>query len=200
MLPDLQRATCNLIENEAELKRAFGRFFAVLNDPPAFTLHQHDQPPQQQSSNSAPLLTNGHAHTNGNGNGLPSNGVPDSLDSPDGTISSPVKREGDDDEHQSVSARVASAREEQVFPPPGRIFLTDGPAAFMGHVLSPREQFDHLDKALAALREMQDDGREYVERLIELREGLGELAYQRQSIWNLVRERALKEMGTEVGR
>lgn len=55
-----------------------------------------------------------------------------------------------------------------------------------------------MEKALATLRELQDDGREYIERLEEIREGLGEVQTQRKGIWTLVRERALKEMTNEL--
>ncbi|KAH7104103.1 hypothetical protein BKA62DRAFT_669746 [Auriculariales sp. MPI-PUGE-AT-0066] len=184
MLPDLQRASCNLIENEAELKRAFGRFWAVVSNPPASIIQQQEKDAQASQS-----LTNGHAHTNGNGTSATEDG-----DSPNQETF--VKHEGEDD-----STKLAATREDSAFPPPSRIFLVDQPSPTVnGHPLPVREQLEHIDKALATLRDMQDDGREYTERLIELREGLGDLGYQRHSIWNVVRERALKEMALELGR
>jgi DNA-binding Lrp family transcriptional regulator len=58
----------------------------------------------------------------------------------------------------------------------------------------PENQLSRLEKSLAILRELQDDGREYVERLSEIREGLGDVRAQRNVIWNMVRERAVKEL------
>lgn len=44
-----------------------------------------------------------------------------------------------------------------------------GPPVFEpSHFASPEMQLDNLEKSLAALRELQDDGREYVERLQEI--------------------------------
>ena len=55
-------------------------------------------------------------------------------------------------------------------------------------------QRDTLEKSLATLRELQDDGREYVERLEEIREGLGEARTQRDGVWELVRKKAIQEL------
>ncbi|KAF8845326.1 hypothetical protein BDN67DRAFT_961638 [Paxillus ammoniavirescens] len=62
------------------------------------------------------------------------------------------------------------------------------------HFASPELQHDTLEKSLATLRELQDDGREYVERLEEIRESLGDVRSQRNVIWEMVREKAIKEM------
>ncbi|KIK98520.1 hypothetical protein PAXRUDRAFT_823817 [Paxillus rubicundulus Ve08.2h10] len=62
------------------------------------------------------------------------------------------------------------------------------------HFASPELQHDTLEKSLATLRELQDDGREYVERLEEIRESLGDVRSQRNIVWEMVREKAIKEM------
>ncbi|KAJ8514936.1 hypothetical protein ONZ45_g7571 [Pleurotus djamor] len=54
---------------------------------------------------------------------------------------------------------------------------------------SPESQLDSLEKSLAVLRDLQDDGREYVERLEEIREGLGDVRAERNVVWNMVRLR-----------
>lgn len=54
--------------------------------------------------------------------------------------------------------------------------------------------FTNLEKSLGALRELHDDGREYIERLEEIREYIGQSRIQRNEIWNTVREKALKEL------
>ncbi|KIJ45557.1 hypothetical protein M422DRAFT_250874 [Sphaerobolus stellatus SS14] len=61
------------------------------------------------------------------------------------------------------------------------------------------QQEEFLQKSLLTLRDLQEDGREYVERLEEIRNGLGWVRSQKQSVWTVVREHALKEIeGNEV--
>lgn len=93
------------------------------------------------------------------------------------------------------------ARAPDLTPPTHKIFLSSYPngvpASFdndSAHFASPERQLDTLEKSLATLRELQDDGREYVERLQEIREGLGDVRAQRNIIWDVVRERAVKEL------
>jgi hypothetical protein len=44
---------------------------------------------------------------------------------------------------------------------------------------------------------MQDDGREYIERLEDIRNNLGNVLGQRDALWALIREKALVEMAQE---
>ncbi|THV06040.1 hypothetical protein K435DRAFT_960822 [Dendrothele bispora CBS 962.96] len=62
------------------------------------------------------------------------------------------------------------------------------------HFTSPETQKMNLERAMAVLRELQDDGREYIERLEEIREGLGDVRAHRDGIWDMVRERAIQEL------
>jgi len=81
-------------------------------------------------------------------------------------------------------------------PPVHKLFLkpyTNG-AIPSSHFSVPEMQQENLEKSLAALRELQDDGREYVERLEEIREGLGTVRAQRDGVWEMVRERAIAEL------
>jgi hypothetical protein len=74
-------------------------------------------------------------------------------------------------------------------------YTNGGPPVFEpSHFTSPEMQLESLGKSLATLRELQDDGREYVERLQEIRDGLGEVRAQRNGIWDMVRERVVLEM------
>lgn len=80
-----------------------------------------------------------------------------------------------------------------------KLFLTsypenDAPVLDPSQFASPEMQQDSLEKALATLRELQDDGREYVERLEEIRESLGDARSQRDVVWEMVREKAVKEI------
>ncbi|KIJ68661.1 hypothetical protein HYDPIDRAFT_45899, partial [Hydnomerulius pinastri MD-312] len=71
---------------------------------------------------------------------------------------------------------------------------TGPPVLDPSHFASPEMQQDTLEKSLATLRELQDDGREYVERLEEIREGLGDARSQRNIVWEMAREKGIKEM------
>ncbi|KAF9535514.1 hypothetical protein CPB83DRAFT_841890 [Crepidotus variabilis] len=113
---------------------------------------------------------------------------------------SPVvpKREDEEDEDDDDQARRV-ARAPDLTPPTHKIFLVSYPPGVPpnndpSHFAVPETQLNTLDKSLAVLRELQDDGREYVERLTEIREGLGDVRAQRDIIWNLVRNRAVKEL------
>ena len=61
-------------------------------------------------------------------------------------------------------------------------------------LVDPQIQRGTLEKALMAIKELQDDSREYVERLEEIREGLGDLRTQRDLVWRKIRENALEEL------
>jgi len=59
---------------------------------------------------------------------------------------------------------------------------------------STRDTTRKSAKSILLLRELHDNGREYVERLQEIREVLGDIRAQRNTMWNTVRERAVKEL------
>lgn len=89
-------------------------------------------------------------------------------------------------------------RSPDIIPNAHKLFLSyahDGPPVLdPSHFASPQMQQDTLEKSLATLRELQDDDREYVERLEEIREGLGDVRSQRNMVWEMIREKAIKEM------
>ncbi|KAJ6501739.1 hypothetical protein C8R47DRAFT_1108604 [Mycena vitilis] len=106
--------------------------------------------------------------------------------------------EEDADEVDDVAKRIARAPDLTVAA--HKLFLWtfanggDPPVREHSHFASPETQLEGLEKSLSTLRELQDDGREYTERLEEIREGLGDIRTQRNGIWTLVRERALDEL------
>lgn len=59
-------------------------------------------------------------------------------------------------------------------------------------------QEETMVKSLATLRELLDDGREYVERLGEIRNGIGEMKAQRDVVWDVVRNKAISELEAAV--
>jgi len=107
------------------------------------------------------------------------------------------EEELDTEDQDDLSRRLARAPDLTL--PIHKLFLlpyhTGGPPVFEpSHFAAPEMPLERLEKSLATLRELQDDGREYVERLQEIREGLGEVRAQRNGIWDMVRERVVMEM------
>ncbi|VDB99326.1 unnamed protein product [Peniophora sp. CBMAI 1063] len=70
-----------------------------------------------------------------------------------------------------------------------------------GHqpMLGSREmQMDRVDKSLSTLRDLEGDTREFVERLEEVRESLGEIRATRDHVWYMVRTHALEELEAQA--
>lgn len=91
------------------------------------------------------------------------------------------------------------ARAPDLTPPIHKLFLfqySGNPPLYgeQSHFTTPESQQGNLERAMAVMRELQDDGREYVERLEEIREGLGDIRAHRDGIWDMVRERAVQEL------
>lgn len=108
----------------------------------------------------------------------------------------PKQEEGDGGDDQEIQRL---ARAPDLAPTIHKLFLNSYPGNTTpvfdpSQFAHPDIPLENLEKSMAALRELQDDGREYVERLEEIREGLGFAKTQRNGVWNLVRERALKEL------
>jgi predicted nucleic acid-binding Zn-ribbon protein len=106
-----------------------------------------------------------------------------------------MEDEGENAEDQEDRARRI-IRAPDLTPTTHKIFINnDGdPAAHESHFSQPETQLESLQKSILLLRELQDNGREYVERLQEIREGLGDVRAQRNTVWDTVRERAVKEL------
>lgn len=104
------------------------------------------------------------------------------------------KREDEEGETDERARRIARAPD--LTPATHKVFLFSGsePMFEPSHFASPDNQLESLEKSLCILRELQDDGREYTERLQEIRETLGDTRTQRNTIWNITRERAVKEL------
>ena len=104
--------------------------------------------------------------------------------------------EENQDGEDELDARVARAPD--LTPATNKLFLASYqdnglPVIDPSQFASPEIQKESLEKSLATLRELQDDGREYVERLEEIREIIGDARAQRNTIWGLVRERTITE-------
>ncbi|KAF8887957.1 hypothetical protein CPB84DRAFT_1786517 [Gymnopilus junonius] len=110
------------------------------------------------------------------------------------------KREDEDEDPEELDEQARRvARAPDLVPATHKLFLLsynpESPSDHdRSHFAVPETSLTTLEKSLAALRELQDDRREYVERLQEIREGLGGVIAQRNTIWKEVRERAVKEL------
>lgn len=126
--------------------------------------------------------------------------IDEDSDTGTGEIALVPKREEVDSESENQDDGTSMfGRVPDLAPPTHRVFLLSYPNGGtepfeQTHFASPEMQLDSLEKSLATLRELQDDGREYVERLQEIREGLGDVRAQRNGIWEVVRERGVKEL------
>ncbi|KAI9462361.1 hypothetical protein BJY52DRAFT_1221991 [Lactarius psammicola] len=82
------------------------------------------------------------------------------------------------------------ARAPDLAPPTQKLFIVSypnggSPVFDPSHFVHPDMQRENLEKSLSTLRELQDDVREYVERLEEIRESLGDFRAQRDEVWTM---------------
>ncbi|KAG7099498.1 hypothetical protein E1B28_001344 [Marasmius oreades] len=102
-------------------------------------------------------------------------------------------------EDEEADGNTQTSNVPDLTPPIQKLFFVSYPnnTSMYGeqsHFTSPQHQHENLERAMAVLRELQDDGREYVERLQEIREGLGDVRAHRDGIWDMVRARAIQEL------
>ncbi|KAI0307999.1 hypothetical protein B0F90DRAFT_1807333 [Multifurca ochricompacta] len=103
-----------------------------------------------------------------------------------------------EDESEDTSAEGEKerrlARAPDLVPPAHKLFIVsypNGGSPVFDHsqFVHPDMQRENLEKSLSTLRELQDDVREYVERLEEIRESLGDIRAQRDEIWTMELQR-----------
>ncbi|KAI0343951.1 hypothetical protein BDW22DRAFT_1355186 [Trametopsis cervina] len=110
----------------------------------------------------------------------------------------PKREDEDGDEDSDRERRLARAPDLK--PTTHKIFITSitmPPPQGYDH-LAPDAQMETLEKSLAVLRDFQDDGREYVERLEEIREAIGDVKKQKEAVWDIVREKAIRELQDHI--
>lgn len=113
---------------------------------------------------------------------------------PDRNLANSVvpKREFEDGEQENDRERRL-ARAPDLTPATHKVFISVSPVPSYEQ-LTLEAQMETLEKSLAVLRDFQDDGREYVERLEEIREAVGDVKRQKEAAWDIVREKALREL------
>lgn len=107
--------------------------------------------------------------------------------------------EGDEDEDDvRVSLRV-SRRDPTPpeIPPLADLFVSPVPVTLGGasdRYISPQSQLETFEWCLGVMRELADHGKEYLSRLEEIRNGLGEAGAVRRAVWQACRKTAIDEM------
>lgn len=112
------------------------------------------------------------------------------------------KREDEEDEGDGAEAQRV-ARAPDLTPSAHRLFITpyqngNGAGYDPSTFAHPEAQVEMLEKSVSQLRELEDDTREYVERLEEIRESLGEVQAQRDLVWRVVRTNAVRELQAQA--
>lgn len=121
--------------------------------------------------------------------------ISEDPDVPNGDVGISLKRE-DEDMTEDDDRQRRLARAPNLMPTTHKLFLTRFPMDPNSPFDPPsiESQTDNMEKSFAVLREFQDDGREYLERLEEVRDGIGDVRRQRDAIWAIVRQRAIDEL------
>jgi hypothetical protein len=121
---------------------------------------------------------------------------PDRVHLKDAVI--PKREDESEDANGEGDKERRIARAPDLVPPAQKLFIVtypDGSPVFdPSHFVHEDTQRENLEKSLSTLRELQDDVREYVERLEEIRESLGDIRAQRDEVWTMVRASALQEL------
>lgn len=111
-----------------------------------------------------------------------------------------VPKQEDDDIAEGDATEQRLARAPDLTPTTHKIFIAaDSVPPPQGYdYLTPEAQMETLEKSLAVLRDFQSDGREYVERLEEIREVIGDVKKQKEAIWDIIREKAIRELQDQI--
>ncbi|KAI0094571.1 hypothetical protein BDY19DRAFT_913481 [Irpex rosettiformis] len=111
-----------------------------------------------------------------------------------------VPKQEDDDVVEGDATEQRLSRAPDLTPTTHKVFITtDSVPPPQGYdYLTPEAQMETLEKSLAVLRDFQDDGREYVERLEEIREVTGDVKKQKEAMWDIVREKAIRELQDQI--
>jgi hypothetical protein len=166
-IDDLEKVTNSSIEAAAVLKKALGRLWQAISEDP-------DRPALRPAEHVPPVVPK-----------------EEPMDSESG--------DPEDDAERERAQRVARAPD--LTPTPYKIFLSrylpedianDTEPSLTG--LPIEAELETMEKGLAALRDVQDDDREFVERLEEVRDGLGNIRNKRDMVWDVVRKKALAEL------
>ncbi|KAG8844112.1 hypothetical protein FRB91_002850 [Serendipita sp. 411] len=192
LLNSLERSASDLIQSEIGVHRALGRFWTVLTETANRMAKEHrhalmeEQEPKlsQQRPNmdveptdSPPLV---------NGEEAPQT----SVVPPYPAVPSSRLTELDEFTTPNVVMNMFTVSKDITF------YYPSSPADLV--TVSYPAQVDVVKRALLAIRELQEDNRECMERLEDIRELLGKVKGLRDAVWAIMRSRAIKEIEHDI--
>jgi hypothetical protein len=202
LLGSLERSASELITSEIALTRALGRFWTALTETAnrmakerrhailqeyqkqlaENRTHMEIEPVEhvEQPVDGVPLVVNGTKERS------PSPSIPFFPPLPDHLMS-----ELDNFTTRNVIMRIFTLNREM------RLNYTSPNGASEIISVMPQHQVDLVTRSMTAIRELQEDSKECMERLEEIREMLGRVKGLRDAVWAVMRSRAILEMENE---
>lgn len=196
LLNSLERSASELIQSEIALTRALGRFWSALTESAnrlssekrhAIMQEQEALLAEQRQSRMTAEMTDGEPLTNG----ARADSVPPVA---------PVYPAIPDDRLVELDPFTTQDVTMRMFTLPTHMRLeyfhtpTGAPEIIS---VAPQHQVDLVKRSMLAIRELQEDSKECMERLEEIREMLGKVKGLRDAVWAIMRSRAILEMENE---
>jgi hypothetical protein len=198
LLGSLERSASELITSEIALTRALGRFWTALTETAnrmakerRHAIHQEYQ--KQLAENRTHMeiepvepvepVDDGVPLVNGTKGQSPGPSIPFFPPLPDHLMS-----ELDNFTTRNVIMRIFTLNREIPLN-----YTTPSGASEVIPVM-PQHQVDVVTRSMTAIRELQEDSKECMERLEEIREMLGRVKGLRDAVWAVMRSRAILEM------
>lgn len=192
----LERSASELIQSEIALTRALGRFWAAVSETDHISAknQRHEYLKEQQARHQEqqrlqeirarlrePFPTEPNPYSNGMH--IDSDMLPLAGDLPPNPSL-----------HDSISSRDCLLG-LFTLPTSIRLEYPAGPGGTAEVIsLTPANQTEIVSRSIVNIRELQEDSKECMERLEEIREMLGKVKGLRDSVWNIVRSKAIEEM------
>ncbi|KIM19623.1 hypothetical protein M408DRAFT_334325, partial [Serendipita vermifera MAFF 305830] len=188
LLHSLERSASELIQSEIALTRALGRFWTAITetatrmarDKRHELLEQQKQLVEQQRQQRPPMEVEGEDNPEGNKEPSAFPPIPDHnmIDLDDATTRNVILR---------MFTLPTNMRLDYVAPGGAPEIISVGPGP----------QAELVSRSMLAIRELQEDSKECMERLEEIREMLGKVKGLRDAVWAIMRSQAIAEMENE---
>lgn len=191
LLHSLERSASELIQSEIALTRALGRFWTAITETATrisrerrhALLEQQKQQQQEEHQHQqqrAPMEVEGEEN-------------PEGTKEP--SVFPPIP------DHQLVELDDATTRNVilRMFTLPTNMRLDYVAPGGTSEIISvgPGPQAELVTRSMLAIRELQEDSKECMERLEEIREMLGKVKGMRDAVWAIMRSQAIAEMENE---
>lgn len=192
----LERSASELIQSEIALTRALGRFWTALTESAntmareqrhAITEENRKDLTEQMSRMEMDSAETGDTRVNG---------TKESSSSAQAAAFAPIP----DQDLAKLDNITTQNVMLQLFTLPGNMKF-DYQGMQNGGVetisLAPMHQVELVTRSVIAVRELQEDSKECMERLEEIREMLGKVRGLRDAVWAIMRSRAIAEMESD---